>query len=93
MITLVSVYVPIQIGIYSHFVVPHRTQANSFPPLIERNLIEFAAENCDWRCAYLEDEMYTCIVTKELIHPAHVETKQYGVVFGTGADIRGLPVM
>jgi hypothetical protein len=57
------------------------------PPYLERNLIEFAAENCDWRCACLEDEMYTCSVTKELIHPAHVETKQYDVVFGTGADI------
>jgi hypothetical protein len=67
------VYVPIQIGIRI-FVLPRPTQTNSIPPSIERNLIEFAAENGDWRGACLEDEMYTCSVTKELIHPAHVET-------------------
>jgi hypothetical protein len=82
------VYVLIQIGIRSF-----PTQTNSIPPSIERNLIEFAAENGDWRGACLEDEMYTCSVTKELIHPAHVETKQYDIVFGTGADFRRLPVM
>eukprot|EP00571_Detonula_confervacea_P002602 CAMPEP_0172320698 /NCGR_PEP_ID=MMETSP1058-20130122/41184_1 /TAXON_ID=83371 /ORGANISM="Detonula confervacea, Strain CCMP 353" /LENGTH=221 /DNA_ID=CAMNT_0013036015 /DNA_START=194 /DNA_END=859 /DNA_ORIENTATION=+ len=49
---------------------------------IERNLVEFAAENRDWRRACLEDKMYTCGITGELIHPVHVETKQY--VFGSG---------
>jgi hypothetical protein len=63
------------------------------PPLVEWDLIEFSIENGDWRCACLEDEMCTCCITKELIHPAHVKTKQYEIVFGTGADFRWLPVM
>eukprot|EP00581_Thalassiosira_minuscula_P015553 CAMPEP_0183728636 /NCGR_PEP_ID=MMETSP0737-20130205/28571_1 /TAXON_ID=385413 /ORGANISM="Thalassiosira miniscula, Strain CCMP1093" /LENGTH=200 /DNA_ID=CAMNT_0025960637 /DNA_START=265 /DNA_END=867 /DNA_ORIENTATION=- len=49
----------------------------------ERNLIEFTAENGDWRSACLEDEMYICGVTRELIHPVHVETRAY--VFGSGS--------
>lgn len=44
----------------------------------ERNLVEFIAENGDWRTACLEDDMYICGVTGELIHPVHVEkTNQY----------------
>lgn len=51
---------------------------------VERNLVEFAAENYDWRCACMEDEMYVCGVTGDLIHPIHVETRQY--VFGSSPD-------
>lgn len=47
---------------------------------IERNLLEFQAENGDWREACLEDEMYLCGLTGELIHPVHVQRNQY--VFG-----------
>mmetsp|Transcript_37308 Transcript_37308/g.68553 ORF Transcript_37308/g.68553 Transcript_37308/m.68553 type:complete len:245 (+) Transcript_37308:180-914(+) len=48
---------------------------------LERNLVEFTAENGDWRSVCLEDEMFLCGVTRELIHPVHVETEQY--VFGS----------
>ena len=60
------------------------TVTHTFPRLYatERNLVELRAENGDWRCVCPEEEMYICGVTGELIHPVHVETKQY--VFGTG---------
>jgi hypothetical protein len=53
---------------------------------IERNLAEFNAENLDWRTVRLEDEMYVCGITGELIHPVHVETQQY--VFGKASGYR-----
>mmetsp|Transcript_18107 Transcript_18107/g.43550 ORF Transcript_18107/g.43550 Transcript_18107/m.43550 type:complete len:235 (-) Transcript_18107:341-1045(-) len=59
------------------------TDAVEMCETIERNMVEFSAESCDWRCVCLEDEMYVCGVTGELIHPAHVQTNQY--VFGSGA--------
>ena len=46
-------------------------------PITERNLVEFTAEKGDWRSARLEDEMFICGVTGELIHPVHLETNQY----------------
>ncbi len=51
---------------------------------VERNLVEFTAENGNWRAVRLEDEMYLCGVTGELIHPVHVETNAY--VFGSPTD-------
>lgn len=44
---------------------------------VERNLLEYAAENNDWRNACHEDEMYLCRATGELIHPVHVEIGDY----------------
>mmetsp|Transcript_26466 Transcript_26466/g.50213 ORF Transcript_26466/g.50213 Transcript_26466/m.50213 type:complete len:166 (+) Transcript_26466:48-545(+) len=46
---------------------------------IERNLIEYTAENGDWRNTCLEEEMFKCGVTGELVHPAHVVTNQYAL--------------
>jgi len=46
---------------------------------VERNLIEYTAENGDWRNTCLEEDMYKCGVTGELVHPAHVVTNQYVV--------------
>jgi len=39
----------------------------------ERNLVEFAAENYDWRSVCHERHMYFCKDTKEFIHPVHLE--------------------
>ena len=58
------------------------------PPLVEWDLIKFATENSDWQCACLKNEMCTCSITKELVHPTYVETKQYDIVFGTSADFQ-----
>jgi len=44
---------------------------------VERNLFEFEAENREWRNVCLEDEMYSCSITQELIHPVHVEYGEY----------------
>lgn len=54
----------------------------SFFYLTERNLVEFTAEYGDWRCVILEDEMFICGLTGDLIHPVHVQSNQY--VFGSG---------
>jgi hypothetical protein len=78
--------VPFQIGILILFYAIELKPYSISPPT-ERNLIEFEAENRDWRCACLEDEMYTCSDTQELIHPAHVETMQY-TVSGSLTDFR-----
>jgi len=51
----------------------------SFSSTTERNLIEFVSEDNDWRRVCLEEEMYTCSETQELIHPVHVETKLYTI--------------
>jgi len=51
---------------------------------IERNRVEFSAENCNWWLACHEDEMYKCGVTGKLIHPVHVRTSQY--VFEHGKE-------
>lgn len=44
----------------------------------ERNYVEFAAEDCDWRTVCEEDEMYMCRESKELVHRVHVETNEFG---------------
>lgn len=49
---------------------------------VDRNRVEFTAESRDWRRVCLEDDMYICGITGELIHPIHLQTSQY--VFGTG---------
>lgn len=46
---------------------------------IERNLLEFNFEYRGWRCVVLEEEMYRCGITGELIHPIHVGNRY---VFG-----------
>ena len=48
----------------------------------ERNILEYASEDYNWRNVCLEEEMYTCSSSQELIHPVHLETGQY--TFGTG---------
>lgn len=46
---------------------------------IERNLLEFNFEYRDWRSVVLEEEMYRCGISGELIHPIHVGNRY---VFG-----------
>ena len=36
-----------------------------------RNVIEFSAENCDWRNVVEDDGMFVCTVSGELVHPVH----------------------
>lgn len=49
---------------------------------LERNILEYASEDYNWRNVCLEEEMYTCATSQELIHPVHLETGKY--TFGTG---------
>ena len=46
---------------------------------IERNLVEYNSEYRNWRAVVLEEEMYRCGITGELIHPIHVGNRY---VFG-----------
>jgi hypothetical protein len=46
--------------------------------MVERNMEEFAAENYDWRCVVLDDEMYVDSTNGELIHPIHVDPSGWG---------------
>jgi len=60
-----------------------RVQAKLFHDSIElsvnlaKNLVEFNAENRDWFDVCLEDKMYVCGHTGELIHPVHMQPNQY----------------
>mmetsp|Transcript_32008 Transcript_32008/g.67751 ORF Transcript_32008/g.67751 Transcript_32008/m.67751 type:complete len:173 (-) Transcript_32008:183-701(-) len=44
---------------------------------VERNRIEFASEDFDWRKACSEDEMFICNDTRELIHPIHIANRRF----------------
>jgi len=46
---------------------------------LERNLVEFNAERCDWFQVCLEEAMYVCEHTGELIHPVHKLKKPWAV--------------
>jgi hypothetical protein len=48
----------------------------------ERNILEYASEDYNWRNVCLEEEMYTDTSSQELIHPVHLESGLY--TFGTG---------
>jgi len=52
--------------------------------MLERNIIEFASEDYNWRNACQEEEMYFCNDSRELVHPVHVELGHY--TFGTGGS-------
>lgn len=38
-----------------------------------RNVLEFSAENWDWRNVVEDDGMFVCTVSGELVHPVHCQ--------------------
>merc|ERR1712008_195209 len=79
--SVIVVHIPMRSDYSGRFRAKLFSDAVEISKNTERNLVEFTAEKGDWRSARLEDEMYICGVTGELIHPVHIETSQY--VFGS----------
>lgn len=52
-----------------------------------RNVIEFSAENWDWRNVVEDDGMFVCTVSGELIHPVHCQDFYKKAAAAAGANL------
>jgi len=59
-----------------------------------RNVIEFSAENWDWRNAIEDDGMFVCTASGELIHPVHCQDfyKKITPAAASGGAVPQIPI-